>query len=229
MSLWVIADTHLSFGVSKPMDIFGGWSNYVEKIESNWRELVSPQDAVVIAGDISWGMTLDEALPDLRFLDALPGRKIILKGNHDYWWVTKTKMDNFLKANGITSVSFLFNNAYREGDITVFGTRGWFYDAHGEHDEKVIAREAGRLRLSYDAALKLGGEAVAFMHYPPVYAGRECPEMMNALLETGVKRCYYGHLHGRKNHGLAVTGLYKGIDFRLISCDYTQFKPIPVG
>ena len=229
MSLWVIADTHLSFGVSKPMDIFGGWSNYVEKIESNWRELVSLQDAVVIAGDISWGMTLDEALPDLRFLDALPGRKIILKGNHDYWWVTKTKMDNFLKANGITSVSFLFNNAYREGDITVFGTRGWFYDAHGEHDEKVIAREAGRLRLSYDAALKLGGEAVAFMHYPPVYAGRECPEMMNALLETGVKRCYYGHLHGRKNHGLAVTGLYKGIDFRLISCDYTQFKPIPVG
>ena len=229
MSLWVIADTHLSFGVSKPMDIFGGWSNYVEKIESNWRELVSLQDAVVIAGDISWGMTLDEALPDLRFLDALPGRKIILKGNHDYWWVTKTKMDNFLKANGITSVSFLFNNAYREGDITVFGTRGWFYDAHGEHDEKVIAREAGRLRLSYDAALKLGGEAVAFMHYPPVYAGRECPEMMNALLETGVKRCYYGHLHGRNNHGLAVTGLYKGIDFRLISCDYTQFKPIPVG
>lgn len=229
MSLYVLGDPHLSFGVDKPMDIFHGWSDHVERLEAGWKAAVAPDDTVLLAGDISWGMDLGEALPDFRFIDALPGSKIILKGNHDYWWDTKTKMDRFLADNGIKTISFLYNNAYRIGDISVCGTRGWFYDAHGAHDEKVIAREAGRLKMSYDAAKKLGGEVIAFLHYPPVYAGRECPEMMNALLDCGVTRCYYGHLHGKKNHGLAVTGLYKGIDFTLVACDYTHFRPIPVS
>ncbi len=229
MSLWVLGDTHLSFGVDKPMDIFGGWNNYVERLENNWREMVKNDDTVVLAGDISWGMTFEESLPDFRFIDSLPGKKIVMKGNHDYWWSTMAKMERFLNDNNLTTISFLFNNAYRIGSISVCGTRGWFYDAHGAHDEKVIAREVGRLKMSYDAAKKLGGEPVAFLHYPPVYAGRECPEIMQALLETDIKRCYYGHLHGRKNHLLAVTGPYKGIDFHLIAGDYTQFKPIPVG
>lgn len=229
MPLYALGDTHLSFGTDKPMDIFRGWSNYVERLESNWRGTVKDEDTVLLAGDISWGMNLKEALPDFRFIDSLPGKKIILKGNHDYWWDTKTKMDRFLSENGISSISFLYNNSYRIGGIAVCGTRGWFYDAHGEHDEKVIAREAGRFKLSFEAAKKLGGEVVAFLHYPPVYAGRECPEMMNALLECGVTRCFYGHLHGKKNHSLAVTGPYKGIDFTLVAGDYTQFRPIPVG
>lgn len=229
MSLYVLGDTHLSFGVDKPMDIFHGWTNYVGQLEKNWRNIVSDEDTVLLAGDISWGMSLKEALPDFRFIDGLPGKKLILKGNHDYWWCTKTKMDNFLADNGITTISFLYNNAYRIGEISVCGTRGWFYDAHGEHDEKVVAREAGRLKMSYEAAKKLGGEIIAVLHYPPVYAGRECPEMMDALLECGIKRCYYGHLHGKKNHEAATTGFYKGIDFTLISSDYTKFKPIRVS
>ena len=228
MSLYVLGDTHLSFGVDKPMDIFYGWTNYVGQLEKNWRNIVSDEDTVLLAGDISWGMSLEEALPDFRFIDGLPGKKLILKGNHDYWWCTKTKMDNFLAASGISTVSFLYNNAYRIGEISVCGTRGWFYDAHGEHDEKVVAREAGRLKMSYEAAKKLGDEVIAFLHYPPVYAGRECPEMMDALLECGIKHCYYGHLHGKRNHESATTGPYRGIDFSLISSDYTKFKPIPV-
>lgn len=228
MSLWVLGDTHLSFGVDKPMDIFGGWSNYVERLEKNWRELVDENDTVLLAGDISWGMTLEQALPDFHFIDKLPGRKIIMKGNHDYWWGTVGKMTRFLNDNNINTISFLFNNAYRVGNISVCGTRGWFYDAHESHDEKVIAREIGRLKMSYELANTLGGEVVAFLHYPPVYAGKECPEIMQALLDIGVKRCYYGHLHGKRNHSLAVTGLYRGIDFYLISGDYVQFKPIPV-
>lgn len=229
MQLYVIGDTHLSFGVDKPMDIFRGWSDYVDRLETNWRDIVSQDDTVLIAGDISWGMSLKEALPDFKFIDSLPGKKIIMKGNHDYWWETKTKMERFFNENGIGSISVLFNNSYRIGDVSVFGTRGWFYDAHGEHDEKVINREIGRLKLSFAEAEKLGGEAVAFLHYPPVYAGRECPEIMTALIECGVKRCYYGHLHGKRNHELAVTGIYKGIDFYLVAGDYTGFRPIPVA
>ncbi len=228
MPLYVLGDPHLSFGVDKPMDIFKGWGSYVEKIEKNWTELISEDDTVILAGDISWAMTLEETLLDFRFIDRLPGKKIIMKGNHDYWWVTKTKIEKFFAANEISSVSILFNNAYLIDNIAVCGTRGWFYDAHGQQDSKVINREAGRLKMSIEAAQKLGGEPIAFLHYPPVFAGRECPEMMNVLLEYGIKKCYYGHLHGKNTHSLATIGNYRGIEFKLISCDYTQFKPIHV-
>ncbi len=229
MSLFVLGDLHLSFGVDKPMDIFSGWSNHVEKLEENWRALVTDDDTVVLAGDISWGMDLGEALPDFRFIDGLPGKKIVMKGNHDYWWETMSKMERFFRENSLETIAILHNNAYRVGDISIAGTRGWFYDAHGAHDDKVIAREAGRLRTSIKEAEKLGGEVVAFLHYPPVFAGRECPEMMDVLLQCGIKRCYYGHLHGKKNHQNATTGPYKGIDFTLTACDYTRFKPIPIN
>ncbi len=229
MSLFVLGDLHLSFGVDKPMDIFSGWSNHVEKLEENWRALVTDDDTVVLAGDISWGMDLGEALPDFRFIDGLPGKKIVMKGNHDYWWETMSKMERFFRENSLETIAILHNNAYRVGDISIAGTRGWFYDAHGAHDDKVIAREAGRLRTSIKEAEKLGGEVVAFLHYPPVFAGRECPEMMDVLLQCGIKRCYYGHLHGKKNHQNATTGPYKGIDFTLTACDYTHFKPIPIN
>ncbi len=228
MSLYVLGDPHLSFGVDKPMDIFRGWGNYVERLENNWKEIVSEDDTVVLAGDISWGMNLDETLLDFKFIEGLPGKKIILKGNHDYWWDTKTKIERFFAQNDIKSVSVLFNNAYRIDDIAVCGTRGWFYDAQGPQDSKVISREAGRLRMSIEAAKILGGEIIVFLHYPPVFAGRECPEMMNVLLEYDIKKCYYGHLHGKKTHSLANVGNYKGIEFKLIASDYTGFKPIHV-
>jgi len=228
MSLYVLGDPHLSLGVDKPMDVFGGWGNYVERIRKNWKEIVSPDDTVLLAGDISWGMKLSETIDDFRFIDSLPGKKIILKGNHDYWWDTKTKIDNFFAKNGISDISVLYNNAYLVDGIAVCGTRGWFFDAHGTQDEKVIAREAGRLKMSAEAAKKLEGELIVFLHYPPVFGGKECPEIMNVLLEYNVKKCYYGHLHGKNAHSLATVGNYKGIEFKLISCDYTQFKPIRV-
>ncbi len=228
MSLFTIGDPHLSFGTNKPMDVFHGWGDYVDKLHDNWCEIVGDDDTVLVAGDISWGMTLEEALPDFRFIDDLPGKKIFLKGNHDYWWETKTKMERFFSANSITTVSILFNNAYLAEGKALCGTRGWFYDAHEAQDVKVLNREAGRLRTSIEAALKLGGEPVVFLHYPPVYAGRECPEIMSILLEYGIKSCYYGHVHGKKAASLAQVGSYKGIELKLVACDYTGFKPIRV-
>ena len=229
MSLYALGDPHLSLGVDKPMDIFGGWGSYVEKIENNWREIVSEEDTVVLAGDISWAMRLSESLPDFRFIDSLPGKKIIMKGNHDYWWETKTKIARFFFENNLTTMSVLFNNAYRVGDVAVCGTRGWFYDAKSEQDGKVLNREVGRLKLSIEAGRKLGGEIVVFLHYPPVFAGKECPEIMNVLFEYNIRYCYYGHIHGKKAGSLATVGNYKNIEFKMVSCDQTGFRPIPVN
>lgn len=228
MSLYVLGDPHLSFGVEKPMDIFQGWGNHVEKLENNWKHIVREDDTVILAGDISWGMKIEETVEDFRFLESLPGKKIILKGNHDYWWDTKTKIEKFFGKYGFKTFSVLFNNAYLVDGVAICGTRGWFYDAHGTQDEKIINREVGRLKTSIEAAKKLDGEVIVFLHYPPVFAGKECPEIMNVLLEYDIKKCYYGHLHGKHTHNLANVGNYKGIEFKLIACDYTQFKPIHV-
>ena len=221
MSLFAIADLHLSFGVSKPMDVFPGWDNHVARLEENWLAAVSPEDTVVIAGDISWGMDLEECLEDFRWLDRLPGRKLILKGNHDLWFSTKPKVEEFLAAHELHSLAMLFHNATAREDKVICGTRGWMND---QTDKKVLNRECGRLRLSLEAGRKLGGEPVVFLHYPPVYGGDECPEILEVLLEYGVRQVYYGHIHGYAS-GYAINGVRHGIDFRLISCDYLQFKP----
>ena len=151
-----------------------------------------------------------------------------MKGNHDYWWTTKRKMDTFLSANGLNSIQILFNNAYRVGDFAVCGTRGWFLENDTPDDEKVVNREAGRLRMSIEEAKKLGGELTVFLHYPPYYRGTECSEIMDVLIEYNVKKCYYGHIHGKKNFRLAYEGVYKGVDFKLISCDKVGFVPVLV-
>ena len=228
MALFVIGDLHLSLGEDKPMDVFAGWNDYVERLERNWRKLVSDDDTVVIAGDISWAMKPGDALTDFRFINDLPGKKLLLKGNHDYWWATKKKMDEFLEENRLDTLSILFNNAFRVGDYAVCGTRGWSLDGDAPEDAKVLNREVGRLRMSVEEAIKLGGEPVAFLHYPPYYRGLECPEMMDVLIEYGIKKCYYGHIHGKKNFRLAFEGEYRGIDFRLISCDKIEFMPVLV-
>ena len=225
MHLYAIADTHLSLGTDKPMDIFRGWTDYVDRLRENWERLVTDEDTVVIAGDISWAMKLDECYADFAFLHSLPGRKLLMKGNHDYWWESKTKIDAYLMNNGFDTLKVLFNNAYDCGEVAVCGTRGWYYDKDGEHDEKIINREIGRLKLSYNAAKEFGKPIVAFLHYPPVYGDVECGEIMGALKELGITECYYGHLHGERTHNNAVTGEYQGITMRLISCDYTRFVP----
>ncbi|MBQ3264854.1 MAG: metallophosphoesterase [Ruminococcus sp.] len=230
MSLFAIADLHLSLGTDKPMDVFHGWTDYVERLKANWERLVTDGDTVVIAGDISWAMKLEDCDADFSFINALPGQKILLKGNHDYWWQTKKKLDDYLADRGFDSIRILFNNAYQIEGRTVCGTRGWYYDKEGEHDIKVINREIGRLKLSYAEAKRLcdASPPIVFLHYPPVYGDIECEEIMTALLELGVKECYYGHLHGERTHKNAVIGEYKGITFHLIAADYTRFVPVPV-
>ena len=224
MSLYVIGDTHLSLGGSKPMDVFGGrWENYVEKLCEGF-STVRPEDTTVICGDISWGMSLTEAREDFLFLHNLPGRKIILKGNHDYWWSTATQAYKFFAANGIDSIEILNNNCCFYEDYALCGTRGWFYEeSRGEaHDRKMLSRELMRL----EASLKAAGERekLVFLHYPPKMLNYECTEILDLLCAYGVRRCWYGHLHSG-GRSLAFEGEYRGIRFKLVSADHVLFIP----
>ena len=227
MSLFAIADLHLSLGTDKPMDDFPGWSGYVERLEQNWRAIVRPTDTVVIAGDVSWGMTLDEARADFAFLQALPGRKLLLKGNHDYWWTTRRKMDAFFAENGFDTLHILHNNHYLVEGICVCGSRGWLFDQGEPADQKVIAREAGRLEASIQSAGDIPEEKVVFLHYPPVYGEQLSPEIIEVLLRHKIRRCYYGHIHGT-GCSYAFNGNYMGIEFRLISADHLGFDPVRI-
>lgn len=219
------------------MDIFGGWENYMTLIEMHWKRLVQPGDTIVLAGDISWGMTLEEAKADFAFLHALPGTKIILKGNHDYWWNSMKKMMEFFTANGFDSLRILHNNCYACEGCGICGTRGWVNipgetNAKGEPadesvsgDVKVLRREEQRLRVSLQAARSQGLQPIAFLHYPPIYWNNRNELMLNALHDFGVKDCYYGHLHGAVTHARAEKNTVDGITYHLISGDYLQFIP----
>ncbi len=225
MALYAIGDTHLSLGVSKPMDVFGGsWTGYVDKLRAGFAA-VEDRDTVVICGDISWGMSLEQAREDFAFLDALPGgQKLLLKGNHDYWWTTAAKMERFFGENGFSTLKILHNNCAFYGDIALCGTRGWFYEEdRGEHSAKVFNRELIRL----EASLKAGGdrEKLCFLHYPPLAQGYCCQEIVELLRRYGVRLCCYGHLHG-PSHRLAVTGERDGVEYRLVAADYVGFRPV---
>jgi hypothetical protein len=225
MALFAIADTHLSKSTGKTMNIFNGWEDYEQRLEKNWRALVRDTDTVIIPGDISWAMSLDEGIEDFAFLNSLPGTKILMKGNHDYWWSTKKKADSFFAAHSFDTLNILHNNAYVCGEIALCGTRGWFFDAENSGDKKVLLREAGRLRTSIAAAKETGKEPVVFLHYPPVSVERKCDEIYNVLVEEQIHRCYYGHLHSYA-HSAAYTGTDEnGIRFSLISGDYLKFCP----
>lgn len=224
MALYTIGDTHLSLGTSKPMDVFGGnWENYVEKLSESLGQL-NPEDTLVLCGDISWGMSLPEALPDFRFLDSLPGTKYILKGNHDYWWTTARKMTTFWQENGLTTLNLLHNNCAFYNGVALCGTRGWFFDEAQalQETDKVYRRELMRLEVSLQAA----GEApkFVFLHYPPKYQGYICQEIVDLMEKYRVQRCFYGHLHGPA-HKLARQGMMNNIDYRLVSADYLNFIP----
>lgn len=228
MALFAIGDTHLSLSVNKPMTVFPGWDNYVERLEQNWRGLVVPEDTVVIPGDVSWGMSLEQAKADFAFLQRLPGRKLLLKGNHDYWWCTRRKMDAFLAENGFDTLRIVHNDAVPvDGRVAVCGTRGWFFDAEQDADRKVLLREVGRLEASIRAARETGLEPVAFLHYPPLYAGQRCPELLEVLRREGIRRCYYGHVHSAGIRQ-AFNGEEEGISFRLVSADALHFCPLRI-
>lgn len=222
MSLFAIADTHLSFGTNKPMDTFEGWSNYTQRLENNWNRLVGNEDYVIIAGDISWAMSFDELKADFAFIDSLKGKKIILKGNHDYWWNTVKKMNEFLDLNNFKSISFLYNNAYEFDGFSVCGSRGWLLDSDEQQDEKVLRREVLRLEMSLDSAKS--DEKIVFLHYPPITTNEKCDDILNLLVKYGIKKCYYGHLHGAAAK-YAVDDSINGVDFKLISADRLNFTP----
>ncbi len=226
MSLFVIADLHLCQGKpEKTMSIFNGWKNYQELIKKNWLEIVKPDDTVVIAGDISWGMSLQDSLQDFRFIENLTGKKIIIKGNHDYWWSTKKKMDDFLVAEGCGSIQILHNNHFRYGNYGICGTRGWVSIKGETQDEKVLKREVQRLETSIKSALAENLQPVVFMHYPPIFATNFNYDILDVLYRYNIKDCYYGHIHGRSAHELSIKNTYDGINFHLISGDYLQFIP----
>ena len=236
MSVYTIADLHLSTHekTNKSMEVFGKrWDGYMTRIVNNWRHLVADTDTVIIPGDVSWALSLEEAESDLKLIDSLPGVKILGKGNHDFWWATMRKHEQFFEKIGVGSIKFLFNNAHDAGDIIVAGTRGWYLeeDAKNAPDnadfEKLIARERLRLKTSLDAAIKLKGDTdkpiVAFMHFPPYYNEKESEGLCDLLIEYGVKDVYYGHIHG--NYTIAPTTSYKGLNFHIISADYLGFIP----
>lgn len=227
MALYVIGDLHLSLGTEKPMDVFGGaWTGYMEKLK-NGLSVIRPGDTTVLAGDLSWAMDLKNAREDFAWINAIPGRKIILKGNHDYWWSTAKKFYDFCQENGFENQWILNNNCYDYDRYAICGTRGWFFeeDRSGQHDEKVFRREIIRLETSLKAAGEK--EKLVFLHYPPRYRGYECREILELLERYGVRRCFYGHLHGG-SHALAQEGLWNGTEFRLISADFLNFFPFLV-
>ena len=224
MALYAIGDLHLSLGADKPMDVFGGrWQGYMDKLREGF-SVLRPEDTTVLLGDLSWALELDGAKADFAYLAALPGRKLIVKGNHDYWWSTAARFARFCGENGFDNLAVINNNCFFYGGVALCGTRGWFYEEEqeGSHDEKIFRRELGRLETSLRAAGDC--EKFCFLHYPPRYRGYECPEILDLLARYGVSRCYYGHLHG-ESLKLALQGTERGIEFRLVSADYVNFKP----
>lgn len=222
MSLFAIADTHLSFGTNKPMDTFSGWQDYTSRLEKNWNRVVDNKDFVIIAGDISWAMNFDELLPDFDFINNLNGKKLILKGNHDYWWNTITKMKKYVNENNFDTIDFLHNCSYEFDGFSACGSRGWFFDSEEEHDEKVLNREVQRIKLSLDSAKS--DDKIVFLHYPPVTTNGKCDEIFNLLKTYGIKKCYYGHLHGMAAK-YAVDDIVDDISLKCISADRLNFTP----
>lgn len=222
MSIFAISDLHLSFGTDKPMNIFHGWENHTDRISANWKRLVKEDDTVILPGDFSWGLKIEETLPDFKFLESLPGKKIILKGNHDLWWSTVKKIREFWKANDINSVDLIFNSSISVEGFAIAGTRGWFYDEKGT--QKVKKREAGRLEASILAAKKTGLPILTFLHYPPIYNDCVSEEILEVLKAHNIKQVYCGHIHGAGFHNMVNE--YDGIKFTLISCDCIDFTPL---
>ena len=228
MALYAIGDLHLSLETDKPMDVFGGrWEGYVDKLRAGL-SVIGPEDTTILLGDLSWAMSLADAKEDFAFINAIPGRKIILKGNHDYWWTTLRAFDRFCAENGFREFSVLNNSCFFYGDLALCGTRGWSYDAQkeGGHDEKIFLRELGRLERS----LQLAGdrEKYCFLHYPPRYRGYTCPQILELFARYGVTRCYYGHLHAESIR-LSLEDTYQGVQYRLVSADFVDFRPQRIG
>ena len=219
------------------MEVFGSrWQNYTQRLEKNWNALVEDNDTVIIPGDISWGLTLQDAIPDLKFLDGLRGKKIISKGNHDFWWQTLTKIKQAFQANQIDTIDILYNNAYVVENIIVCGTRGWYngdkqiVTTNVTDNQKIVNREVIRLRLALQSAVDYqrdnGFQIIVFLHFPPVWGDLICREILDVLHEFNIEKCYFGHIHGFSESPREF--VFEDISFSLISSDHINFTPIPV-
>lgn len=233
MSIYVIADLHLSFGTNKPMDIFGeNWENHDKKIAENWIKKVEKNDLVILPGDFSWAMRLEDTIQDFQYLNNLPGNKLLLKGNHDYWWNTLTKMRNYLKENKFKNIDFIQNNYYEFENIIITGTHGWIIN-NKEEDMKILRREKLRLEMELEAITKQYGnkkEIIVFMHYPPY-------EKQNGKIEVpfkevfekyNIKQCYYGHIHGEQSYKNIQDFEYNNVEYKLVSADYLNFEILKI-
>ena len=229
MAIYVIGDLHLSFSTNKPMDIFG-WGNHSEKIKKNWLEKVKNEDTVILPGDFSWATYLQDTYKDFEYLNNLPGKKILSKGNHDYWWTTVTSMKKYLKQNNFENIDFLYNNSFFVEDKIIVGTRGWVNSWRSQENYKILKRENDRLKLSIEDGIKKYGnnkEIIAFIHYPPFYKESVSEEIdfIKTLKKYNIKKCFYAHLHG-DSHKEAIEGIVNEIDFKLVSSDYLKFDLI---
>lgn len=235
MATYTIGDLHLSFHENKPMSIFGeNWEQHEEKIKKDWLKKVKEDDLVVIPGDFSWCTYLKDMLEDFSYLNQLPGKKLLLKGNHDYWWTTVTSMRKFLKENNFNNIDFLHNTAYESSSYIIAGTRGWGQNEEGE-DQKLLKREVARLELSLEVANEINKnqekEVIVFLHYPPIILSNlinnEMSEFIKVMKKYEIKKCYYGHLHSTSIKE-AVEGKHYGIDFKLVSADALDFKLLEI-
>lgn len=232
MAIHAISDLHLALSIDKPMDVFGDrWSNYMERLKDSWEHCVDREDYVLIPGDVSWATYLEQAYEDLKFIDDLPGIKIISKGNHDYWWTTMNKLQKYVEDNRFSTIKFLHNNSLRAGNVVICGTRGWKCpgeDDFTQEDRKIYERELIRLDLSLKSAGNNNEDIlVAMLHYPPFNSRREPSEFVDILLKYKVKICLYGHLHGESTRG-AFNGMIEETDFKLVSADYLGFTPLKI-
>lgn len=230
MAIYTISDLHLSLGMDKPMNIFGdNWENHDQKIKANWNKKVKQNDLVLLPGDFSWAMYIEDAKKDFEYLNELPGTKLLLKGNHDYWWESLTKMRKFLEENNFKNIDFIYNNSYIWEDKIIVGTRGW--SEQEENAEKIIRRENLRLELSIEDGVQKFGkdkEIIVCMHYPPFnkYEKLEL-NFIKTMKQYNVKTCIYGHIHGEATKE-AKQGKIDGIQYIMASSDYTNFDLIKI-
>ena len=226
MDIYAISDLHLSLGTDKPMDIFG-WGDHVERIKENWCKNIKKEDYILIPGDISWGINLEEADPDFAFIESLPGKKIISKGNHDYWWSTRKKFDRYCQEKGYKTISILQNNSFTAKNYSICGSRGWKPlddDSFNEEDKKIYSRELERLKLSLKEGQKAGNDLITMLHYPPFNNSGLPNEFFSLMKDYDVDICIYGHLHGEEGHKNVKEGLIDNIMVHCVSSDYTGFK-----
>lgn len=234
MALYSISDLHLPLGVDKPMDVFGSsWEDYVSRIRQNWNDTIRPDDYVVLPGDFCWAMRLDEAKKDFEYLNALPGIKIMLKGNHDYWWETVSKLERFVADNYYENIYFLHNKAYFYKDIAICGTRFWNCPGSSPFtadDERIYLRELGRVELSLQSAIVNNPKDIIFFtHYPPIRSEKDPdPGFLEIIKKYGVSQVVYGHIHGNASSH-AFVGEYDGVLYNLVSCDFLNFMPLKLA